>query len=193
MPSVLWRSFCSLISHTFTNSQFWSFIIFSFPVRLRRSQLVCFASLFWGTDGDSTIPLLKGIHTAPSQSGSLHQKAEHDELLHRSRAPEKTPGSASHLEDASTWKGHCKQLGREKTENQNKSRLKMTLGISSSTFCTHQGAFQSQTTLLRTLRLPRAWGSNTCRGRRCSSCAVPLMYTHMHASKHNRSVFIQCD
>lgn len=158
MPSVLWRSLCSLISHTFTNSRSWSFIIFSFPTQSDSQTSACLLCLLvlgyrWR---QYTIPLLKAIHPAPSQLGFRRPEAEGDGLARRGRVPEKPPDScpASPSGDAPglhpAQKGHRSRLGWEKTENQDKSRSARTLGVSRPRLCTRQGALQSQTTTLRT-------------------------------------------
>jgi len=78
MPSVLWRSLCSLISRTFTNSRSWSFIIFSFPTQsgpqTLSTHLLCLLILEYGWR-QNVIPLLKGTHPAPSQPGALRPEA----------------------------------------------------------------------------------------------------------------------
>lgn len=78
---------------------------------------------------------------------------------------------------------------RKKTENQDKSRVERTLGVSRLTLHTHQGARDPVISLCvgqRYLSLGTALG--------LCGIEVPLPYTLLHSSKHNRSVlFIQCD
>lgn len=118
MPSVFWRSLCSLISHTFTNSPSCSFIISSFPDSRGSLSacLLCLLLLGCGWRGN-IFPLLKG-DPASSQPGPPCPEAEGDAEI-----PRKSPRLVLCITFGTCPRtASCSGNHWEKPENQDKPR-----------------------------------------------------------------------